>query len=127
VKQCHLMFVPTFKLPRFAGAIIIVVGLYALIWGKNKDHVNQTDKENNFDKHKLAFVELPVSSTDFEQINQSRQYLAVNEAAKNKGLRKHADLDQFVFMSPNAYSLFFCGHYHTPLISGKSNDCYTIV
>ncbi|KAL6640856.1 hypothetical protein ACP70R_019037 [Stipagrostis hirtigluma subsp. patula] len=49
-------------LGRMIGAIVIVVGLYALIWGKSKDHVHQIDKENNFDKQKT--FELPFSATD---------------------------------------------------------------
>ncbi|KAL6842383.1 hypothetical protein ACP4OV_027810 [Aristida adscensionis] len=49
-------------LGRLIGAIVIVVGLYALIWGKSKDHVNQIDKEINFDKH-MTF-QLPFSTTD---------------------------------------------------------------
>ncbi|GJN39996.1 hypothetical protein PR202_gb29156 [Eleusine coracana subsp. coracana] len=57
-------------LGRLIGAIIIVVRLYALIWGKNTDHVNQIDKENNFDKHKQA-LELPLSCTD---TNKSRNH-----------------------------------------------------
>ncbi|PWZ10931.1 hypothetical protein Zm00014a_003185 [Zea mays] len=35
-------------LGRLIGATVIVVGLYALIWGKNKDHVKS---QNSFDKH----------------------------------------------------------------------------
>uniref|UniRef100_A0A0D9XIK2 WAT1-related protein n=1 Tax=Leersia perrieri TaxID=77586 RepID=A0A0D9XIK2_9ORYZ len=49
-------------LGRVIGATIIVVGLYALIWGKNKDHANQVDENDNFEKQK-AF-ELPLSSTN---------------------------------------------------------------
>lgn len=49
-------------LGRVIGALIIVIGLYALIWGKNKEHVNQIDKENNFEKQKT--LELPFSTTD---------------------------------------------------------------
>ncbi|TVU30746.1 hypothetical protein EJB05_22383 [Eragrostis curvula] len=52
-------------LGRLIGAIIIVVGLYALIWGKNKDHVNQIDKEKNFDKQKT--FELPFSSAELNK------------------------------------------------------------
>jgi hypothetical protein len=44
------------------GAAVIVVGLYALIWSKNKDHVNALDAENNFEKQKT--FELPFSTTD---------------------------------------------------------------
>ncbi|KAJ1257299.1 hypothetical protein BS78_K109500 [Paspalum vaginatum] len=47
-------------LGRLIGATVIVVGLYSLIWGKNKDRMN--DKENSFDKHKT--FELPFSTTD---------------------------------------------------------------
>ncbi|KAG8088240.1 hypothetical protein GUJ93_ZPchr0010g8579 [Zizania palustris] len=47
-------------LGRVVGAIIIVVGLYALIWGKNKDHANQVDLDDNFEKQKS--FELPFST-----------------------------------------------------------------
>ncbi|PUZ39348.1 hypothetical protein GQ55_9G295500 [Panicum hallii var. hallii] len=49
-------------LGRLIGAAVIVVGLYALIWSKNKDHVNALDTENNFEKQKP--FELPFSTTD---------------------------------------------------------------
>ncbi|KAK8445196.1 hypothetical protein SEVIR_9G279400v4 [Setaria viridis] len=49
-------------LGRLIGATVIVFGLYALIWGKNKDHVNGNDAENNFEKHRT--FELPFSTTD---------------------------------------------------------------
>lgn len=52
-------------LGRLIGATVIVVGLYALIWGKNKDHVKFVDnnkEENCFEKHKT--FELPFSTSD---------------------------------------------------------------
>lgn len=49
------------------GAIVIVVGLYALIWGKSKDHVNQIDQDDNFEKHKS--FELPFSTTNVNKAN----------------------------------------------------------
>uniref|UniRef100_A0A0E0QXD8 WAT1-related protein n=2 Tax=Oryza TaxID=4527 RepID=A0A0E0QXD8_ORYRU len=54
-------------LGRVIGAIIIVVGLYALIWGKNKDHGNQVDQDDNFEKQKT--FELPLSTTN---VNEAR-------------------------------------------------------
>ncbi|AQK91785.1 WAT1-related protein [Zea mays] len=45
-------------LGRLIGATVIVVGLYALIWGKNKDHVKS---QNSFDKHDT--FELPFSTS----------------------------------------------------------------
>jgi len=44
------------------GAAIIVVGLYALIWGKSKDYQNKSsvDNENNVD------LKLPIAATDVE-------------------------------------------------------------
>lgn len=47
---------------RLIGATVIVVGLYALIWGKNNDHVKSVDKENSSEKHKT--LELPFSTSD---------------------------------------------------------------
>jgi hypothetical protein len=50
---------------RLIGATVIVVGLYALIWGKSKDHVKFVDnnkEENCFEKHKT--FELPFSTSD---------------------------------------------------------------
>lgn len=54
-------------LGRMLGAIVIVVGLYALIWGKSKDHVNQIDQDDNFEKHKS--FELPFSTTNVNKAN----------------------------------------------------------
>ncbi|VAI80483.1 unnamed protein product [Triticum turgidum subsp. durum] len=48
-------------LGRITGAMIIVVGLYALIWGKSKDHVNQVERNDNFEKHNS--FELPFTTT----------------------------------------------------------------
>jgi hypothetical protein len=61
---------------RLIGATIIVFGLYALIWGKNKDHVNGSDAENNFEKHRTTDLNYRC-----EQNELSRQHLAVTEAA----------------------------------------------
>ena len=40
--------------------MVIVVGVYALVWGKSNDHViNQVEKDDDFEKHKdfeLAFT-----------------------------------------------------------------------
>ncbi|KAK3157368.1 hypothetical protein QOZ80_2AG0120490 [Eleusine coracana subsp. coracana] len=72
------------KLGRLIGAIIIVVGLYALIWGKNTDHVNQIDKENNFDKQKQAF-ELPLSCADTNKSKNHGNSVAT-KAAKVEGI-----------------------------------------
>uniref|UniRef100_A0A0A9G9N8 WAT1-related protein n=1 Tax=Arundo donax TaxID=35708 RepID=A0A0A9G9N8_ARUDO len=52
-------------LGRLIGAIIIVVGLYALIWGKNNDHVKQIDNEDKFEKHRT--FELPFSTMDVKK------------------------------------------------------------
>lgn len=49
-------------LGRLIGATVIVVGLYALIWGKSKDHGNALDTENNCGKQKT--FKLPSSTTD---------------------------------------------------------------
>uniref|UniRef100_K4AD20 WAT1-related protein n=1 Tax=Setaria italica TaxID=4555 RepID=K4AD20_SETIT len=54
-------------LGRLIGATVIVFGLYALIWGKNKDHVNGNDAENNFEKHRT--FELPFSTTDVNKMS----------------------------------------------------------
>lgn len=53
---------------RLIGATVIVVGLYALIWGKNKDHVKSVDNKegNSFEKHKT--FELPLSTSDVNKI-----------------------------------------------------------
>ncbi|KAM0905500.1 hypothetical protein ACQ4PT_017351 [Festuca glaucescens] len=48
-------------LGRIIGAMVIVVGVYALIWGKSNDHVNQVERDDDFEKHK-AF-ELPFTAT----------------------------------------------------------------
>ncbi|CAN6318779.1 unnamed protein product [Urochloa humidicola] len=53
-------------LGRLIGATVIVVGLYALIWGKNKDHVNADDVGKSFEKHKT--FELPFSTTDMNKM-----------------------------------------------------------
>lgn len=45
------------------GAAIIVVGLYALIWGKGKDHLNQSSEE---DAEKNPGLKLPVAARDVE-------------------------------------------------------------
>ncbi|OQU91877.1 WAT1-related protein At4g08290 isoform X2 [Sorghum bicolor] len=52
-------------LGRLIGATVIVVGLYALIWGKNMDHLKSIDnnkEENSFEKHKS--FELSFSTSD---------------------------------------------------------------
>uniref|UniRef100_A0ACD5TJM4 Uncharacterized protein n=1 Tax=Avena sativa TaxID=4498 RepID=A0ACD5TJM4_AVESA len=49
-------------LGRIIGATVIVVGVYALIWGKGNDRVNQVERDDNFEKHK-AF-ELPFTTTN---------------------------------------------------------------
>uniref|UniRef100_M8BY73 Auxin-induced protein 5NG4 n=1 Tax=Aegilops tauschii TaxID=37682 RepID=M8BY73_AEGTA len=48
-------------LGRITGAMIIVVGLYALIWGKSNDHVNQVERDDNFEKNNS--FELPFTTT----------------------------------------------------------------
>ncbi|KAF7104204.1 hypothetical protein CFC21_105122 [Triticum aestivum] len=47
-------------LGRITGAMIIVVGLYALIWGKSNDHMNQVERDDNFEKHNS--FELPFTT-----------------------------------------------------------------
>ncbi|KAJ1281191.1 hypothetical protein BS78_04G288700 [Paspalum vaginatum] len=46
------------------GAVIIVVGLYALIWGKSKDHANQVDdvSASGGSKQGTAAGELPITT-----------------------------------------------------------------
>ena len=45
------------------GAAIIVVGLYALIWGKSKDYQSQPSSE---DDEKNGGLKLPMAATDVE-------------------------------------------------------------
>lgn len=58
-------------LGRLIGAIIIVVGLYALIWGKSNDHVVQVVREDSFDKHKV--FELPFTATNITKASNLEQ------------------------------------------------------
>lgn len=44
------------------GAVIIVVGLYALIWGKSKDYVNQVADVSAGGSKDGATEQLPISS-----------------------------------------------------------------
>lgn len=52
------------NLGRVIGAVIIVAGLYSLIWGKSKDHLVQTDTAAAAAKAKA--LELPVSAADVD-------------------------------------------------------------
>lgn len=52
-------------LGRMIGAAIIVVGLYALIWGKGKDNISQSSED---DDEKNAGIKLPVANADVEML-----------------------------------------------------------
>ncbi|XP_039145172.1 WAT1-related protein At1g21890-like [Dioscorea cayenensis subsp. rotundata] len=47
-------------LGRVIGAIIIVIGLYALLWGKSKDHAS---KANEINDEKGGLVQLPITTS----------------------------------------------------------------
>ncbi|KAG1330702.1 WAT1-related protein [Cocos nucifera] len=55
-------------LGRVVGATIVVIGLYSLIWGKSKDHFNQSSDD---DEKKGAPFELPISATDAIKSNSA--------------------------------------------------------
>ncbi|EHA8588542.1 putative WAT1-related protein [Cocos nucifera] len=50
---------------RMIGAIIIVIGLYSLIWGKSKDHLTEPSETGE----KERALELPISATDAAKSN----------------------------------------------------------
>ncbi|KAJ8501219.1 hypothetical protein OPV22_011771 [Ensete ventricosum] len=54
------------SLGRVIGAVVIVIGLYSLIWGKSADHLSQSTTDNSSGKNHGA-LELP-NSVDFVAI-----------------------------------------------------------
>ncbi|XP_037458946.1 WAT1-related protein At1g44800-like [Triticum urartu] len=67
-------------LGRITGAMIIVVGLYALIWGKSKDHVNQVERNDNFEKHNS--FELPFTTTTITKASNLDMTITVAACSK---------------------------------------------
>ncbi|KAG6495611.1 WAT1-related protein At1g21890-like [Zingiber officinale] len=65
-------------LGRLIGAIVIVIGLYSLIWGKCKDYANQTSKIDE----KQA-LELPKTIND-DMISNSIDYVTIENISSGK-------------------------------------------
>jgi len=65
---------------RVIGAAIIVVGLYALIWGKSKDYQSQSSD----DDEKNAGLKLPITATGVEIPTVTKSWYFAEEARGQK-------------------------------------------
>lgn len=70
---------------RLIGAVVIVIGLYSLIWGKGSDHVNLS-MENNGEKQ--GKLELPRTSNGAMMLNSDDDATILDiPALKKPGLK----------------------------------------
>lgn len=69
------------------GAVIIVLGLYALIWGKSKDHENQVTDVSASGGFKGAATagELPITSNGKHELGNPRGHVFDVETPATNG------------------------------------------
>ena len=73
---------------RLIGAVIIIFGLYLVVWGKSKDHKSTTTTtEDDEDENKISETSEEISEPAFAaKHNSSHQVININAPEQGTGL-----------------------------------------